>query len=83
MSQIIDGGPAFPWIREFHINGIEGQEHMPGMSLRDYLAGQALSGFCAYGGGCASANNTNRHDESMSTECYRIADAMLKTRDKI
>lgn len=42
MSQPIDdGGVAFPWVRQIRCQGIvEDTESMPGMSLRDWLAGQ-------------------------------------------
>lgn len=44
MSEIKDGGPAFPycvWVGDHH-NG-----HNTGMSLRDYFAGMALQGLLA------------------------------------
>ena len=45
----------------------------PGMSLRDYFAGQALTGIF---------NISNRMpDETIAGQCYGIADAMLKTRN--
>ncbi len=55
-----NGGSAFAYATE---NG-----HQPGMSLRDYFAGQALAGFCVKNKHCAK-------------EAYEEADAMLKERE--
>lgn len=53
MSAVDDGGPAFPCEREVttydpyrNPNGTA-KVHMPGMSLLDYLAGQAAQGLLA------------------------------------
>lgn len=40
-----DGGPAFPSEGEGHGNPLY---HSPGMTLRDWFAGQALAGLCAH-----------------------------------
>lgn len=45
----------------------------PGMTLRDYLAGQALVGLCA------NPSNTD-HAGTMAERAYKHADAMLKER---
>lgn len=66
-----DGGPAFPmW------DGDKGED-LPGMSLRDYFAGQALMGILQ-----------NRFQEvaglpkfSVAQDAYGIANAMLAARD--
>jgi hypothetical protein len=66
-----DGGPAFP-IPRFHT----WQDKVPGMSLRDWFAGQALAGLCA---------NRDYVDESfpsIAEYAYHHADAMLKARNK-
>jgi len=59
-----NGGPAFPW------NG-----ESSGMTLRDYFAGQALTGLVA---------SWNRKFDMIadyfSDDAYRIADAMLAAR---
>jgi hypothetical protein len=63
MSKINDGGPAFPIP----------DEGWPGMTLRDWFAGQALAGISAqYGTGDAAM---------IAVECYEHADAMLKARE--
>jgi hypothetical protein len=69
MSEIKDGGAAFPLMRS--INGSDG------MTLRDYFAAQALAGICA--------NQDNRvYGNSMefARAAYRLADAMLTARGK-
>lgn len=43
-----------------------------GMTLRDYFAGQALAGICAFG----------PYRTSAPQEAYKIADAMLAEREK-
>jgi hypothetical protein len=64
MSTINDGGPAFP--RPMVAAA-------PGMTLRDWFAGQALAGISAqYGTGDAAM---------IAVECYEHADAMLAARE--
>ena len=74
MSQIDDGGSAFP-VHANHV--VVGDRvvaaHEPGMSLRDWFAGQALAGNLAYPGGDLSP-------ESAAIMAYRYADAMLAAR---
>lgn len=66
-----DGGPAFP-IPRFHT----WQDEVPGMSLRDWFAGQALIGLI-------SRNNYGPvSDEGNADAAYRYANAMLKARNK-
>ena len=54
----MDGGTAFPFVT-----------NCPGMSLRDYFAGQALTGILA--------NNMDLHATEMA---FRIADNMIARR---
>ncbi len=60
-----DGGPAFP------ADSFTAQ-HCPGMSLRDWFAGQALAGILARCNGPDFAN--------VEHLAYEIADAMLRQR---
>lgn len=71
MSDVNDGGPAFPVESEWAPNA-DYVAGCPGMTLRDYFAGQAL-------GGLASAEATI---QAIVRDSYRIADAMLKERSK-
>jgi hypothetical protein len=71
---IINGGQAFPVPAVFipECGPLAGES---GMTLRDWFAGQALSGLCS----------TERYadpviEEHIAFTAYAIADAMLKTR---
>ena len=72
-----DGGAAFPMgIPDVHDGSGGGSQGFaqPGMTLRDYFAGQALIGF---------ASKHNHGDgELYAADSYRVADAMLEQRDK-
>jgi hypothetical protein len=77
MNEIKDGGPAFPRIGE----GLGNPYYdVPGMSLRDYFAGQALITAM-----CSDNSRTEREAREcarqMARRCYEIADAMLKARE--
>jgi hypothetical protein len=75
MSDRDDGGPAFPSIEE----GTEPREVHPGMSLRDYFAGEALGEWVkAHIEG--SVDDLNKRQ--IAVECYGYADAMLAERSK-
>ena len=76
-NKIHDGGPAYPHIKE--VKKENGQTNsikwFPGMSLRDYFAGQALNNELPY----------NRRDDRLqgiAEAAYEMADAMIKERDK-
>lgn len=69
-TNIDDGGPAFAcpeteWAYGSH-----------GMSLRDWFAGQALTGFVA----TATAQDTIESADEIAKSVYRLADAMLDAR---
>jgi hypothetical protein len=68
MSNTDTGGPAFP-------TGTGVTPYNPGMTLRDYFAGQAL----------ASVNLgigvTDDFYSRTAKHCYALADAMLKARE--
>ena len=72
-----NGGRAFPSA----IPAKGRTVHAPGMSLRDWFAGQALAGMCA------NSEWVNDFNYSNSIECtaeraYSMADAMLAARAK-
>jgi hypothetical protein len=79
MSEIQDGGPAFPQSNCVTCRA-EYQDAPPpqGMSLRDWFAGQALAGLLV--------NPAPDSMEAMGAlecagEAYALADAMLKARE--
>lgn len=69
MNKINDGGPAFPIVGDQTSRLLE----HPGMTLRDYLAGQALAGFDHHNSG---------YVDFIAKTCYQLADAMLAQRQK-
>lgn len=70
---IDDGGPAFPWEDMKDTNGEP--RATAGMSLRDWFAGQALSGIMSNSGSFASMS-----DSQVAETSYSAADAMLSAR---
>mgnify|MGYP000383067885 CR=1 FL=1 len=76
-DRIEEGGPAFPLADQPMPNG-RWQQGSPGMSLRDWFAGQAL--MAAWD---ARDKGYFKGDDSDMAECaYQIADAMLSARQK-
>jgi hypothetical protein len=63
---------AFPNTEPIYGNNVIGIKQSNGMDLRDYFAAQVLS--------CVIIDDTNIHGSA--TFCYRVADAMMKARDK-
>lgn len=68
-----DGGPAFPIPEQRAFDGAGLVEGHPGMTLRDWFAGQALTGMIP-----------GRHDVGaeprLAQSAYRYADAMIAAR---
>ena len=78
MTEKNDGGPAFPSEGEGFGNP---KYHAPGMSLRDYFAGQALSGMLTQ----AEAKSIEFLPglyKTCAKAAYDIADALLAQREK-
>ncbi len=73
-AEINDGGPAFPFGQISEITGqpINGY-FAPGMTLRDWFAGQALAGLVA-NINCAYKTQT------FAKRALEIADAMIRAR---
>ena len=67
-----DGGPVFPR----HSPGHRERAAHPGMSLRDYLAGQAVTGIILH------PHATDGSPLECARVAYLIADAMIKARVK-
>ncbi len=75
MSSVNDGGPAFPR------PGDEYDAPQPGMSLRDWFAGQALVGELIWQNERSIAHGTNCLDATGTAyRCYAVADSMLAAR---
>ena len=74
-----NGGPAFPPTSQ----SIFGSEAQTGMSLRDYFAGQAISGQMPNFIDAIGRNPSKLEGELIANAilAYRIADAMIKARD--
>lgn len=81
MSEIKDGGPAFP-------TGDNPDSRLmpePGMSLRDYFAAKAMvalinNEFCAQGINEIVASGKATRDDLIAAVAYTQADAMLRAR---
>lgn len=77
MSQIDNGGPAFPHLDLYA--GAGNSQPTPtqynGMSLRDYFAGQALAGYLAH-------PDSEINMTFVAKWAYQYADAMLAERQK-
>lgn len=95
MSQIDDGGPAFPnsevaMVRHFDNYGevtgtsesiaIDENSATPGMSLRDYFAAAALQGSIAHGLFNSEQCKNGGWSGFLATMAYLYADAMLLAR---
>lgn len=74
-DNINDGGPAFPGAE------LPGHpKHPPGMSLRDWFAGQALTGFLSHPAVLRYKGEVADREFHYAAMAYELADAMLKQR---
>jgi hypothetical protein len=83
--EVTDGGPAFPVLSEARVGDVSRSTSTPGMSLRDYFAGQALIAFCScerfvVGMDIAAEKVSVGFKQAMAEHAYAMADAMLKER---
>ena len=76
MTERKDGGSAFPSIHSEWLGN--GYSNIPGMTLRDYFAGQALSTLI----GLEVLKWTVDEAEKTARFSYEIADAMIAQRQK-
>lgn len=74
-----DGGPAYPVIRVCDKSGVGTSAGTPGMTLRDYFAGQALAGLLTHG---TREQNGERLLANTARAAYAFADAMIAERKK-
>ncbi|MBR8475801.1 hypothetical protein [Burkholderia cenocepacia] len=83
MSEIKDGGPAFPrFVPDGHYNGSIDEQ---GMTLRDYFAAKAMvalinNEFFAQGINEIVASGNATRDDLIAAVAYTQADAMLRAR---
>lgn len=81
-TPINDGGPAFPEIRTQQENENRGTQFevysAGGMTLRDWLAGQALVGILA----CPTDFGERTTKKLRAEYAYQCADEMLAAREK-
>lgn len=70
---------AFP-VERNRRDGRPGIIHEEGMKLRDYFVGQAIIGVCVNSKDTAELDDRSTED-AIATLAYRIADAMLKSRE--
>lgn len=80
-----DGGPAFPRqsvVADANDNSFK-LGH-PGMSLRDWFAGQALAGSMGTAHGLGHLTSLERRElfAKMASIIYEIADSMIKERER-
>lgn len=85
MKTINDGGPAFPrtgFELSRHDKSPADCDPQPGMTLRDYFAGQALAGVLSSGDVQIGNIITDKFAAAHLTQsCYIISDAMLAARE--
>jgi hypothetical protein len=88
MSKRNDGGPAYPTAPEYDHDGYcwgLREYGQPGMSLRDWFAGQAVSAILT-NNPILDILTTNDKDESTrygaARYAYEVADAMLRAREE-
>ena len=83
MNDTPNGGPAFPCVLSRVVRSATKsatvQDEHPGLSARDWFAGQALAGILTTASEMtAAARNDVRR---IAQDCYTMADAMLAARD--
>ena len=85
MSAQNDGGPAFPTVPQNHGHGDSYKSgSSPGMTLRDWFAGQAISSVLQDEKAVSGVKNSIgvTFTEAAALMAYVVADDMLKARDK-
>jgi hypothetical protein len=84
ITQIKDGGPAFPCEQHETPDGRWNQTFESGMALRDYFAAKALPATLQdYHAGLRNGEYGCDPDWAMgvAVDAYRLADAMLRARE--
>lgn len=70
MTNLKDGGPAFPHLNPNFDGNWDREPQRGGMSLRDWFAGQALT------------ISGDRTTATIAQNAFKVADAMLKAREQ-
>jgi len=84
IDQPYDGGPAFPTTAPHVLPGGSGvtfAADAKGMTLRDWMAGQAIAGLTTLLPVDSKLDDHMRRIDTLARNAYRIADAMLKARE--
>lgn len=74
--------PAFPSEQHECADGSWNQTYSPGMTLRDWFAGQTLMGMCGNSDIAKAAMETGNAGATLAESAYDMADAMLAQRAK-
>jgi hypothetical protein len=78
MSGFNDGGPAFPLAyTETNEHGVQFPFTHPGMSMRDWFAGQVAAGIAAFSGTAGVSYGPGE----IAGRAYQVADAMIAARE--
>ena len=76
MSEVKDGGPAFPQVDVKDAHGMLVPDRQAGMTLRDYFAAKVMHAIVSRG------VVKDISIETYAENAYRVADIMLKARMK-
>lgn len=85
MSEMKDGGPAFPVVLDQWDYGHEKimpKQIAPGLSLRDYFAAVALPVVATGAHNIGEDFLASRNYSTAAFDAYKMADAMLKAREQ-
>ncbi len=82
-DRINDGGPAFPFGENRYDGGNHylGKQYAPGMTLRDYFAGQVVAGMMANATTPFAADVAECDPREIADAVFEIADAMIAARE--
>ena len=80
-QKIDDGGNAFPCEQGHTPDGLWNQSFEPGMTLRDWFAGNAIGAIYSDRANLLGASAPpGGWNESIARDAYRVADAMIAAR---